>query len=48
MGTITLTGDDCLAADVNDSDTLDSADQQLVAQYIVGTIHEFPGEMYIP
>jgi len=48
VGTITLTGDDFLAADVNDSGTLDAADLQLVAQYLVGTITEFSGGTYIP
>jgi len=48
VGTITLTGNDFLAADVNDSGTLDSADLQLVAQYLVGTITAFPGGTYIP
>ena len=48
MGTIPLTGNDFLAADVNDSVTLDSADLQLVAQYLVGTIVEFPEGTYIP
>ncbi|HUU63720.1 MAG TPA: dockerin type I repeat-containing protein [Dehalococcoidia bacterium] len=46
--TITLTGDDFLAADVNDSGTIDSADLQLVAQYLIGTITAFPGGTYIP
>jgi len=48
VGTTTLTGDDFLAADVNDNDVLDSADLQLMAQYLVGTINEFPGGTYIP
>ena len=46
--TITLTGNDFLAADVNDGGTVDSADLQLVAQYLIWTITEFPGGMYIP
>ena len=42
VGLIMLTGDDFLAADINDGDSIDSADLQLVAQYIVGTIIDFP------
>jgi len=46
--TTTLTGDDFLAADVNDSGTVDAVDLQLVAQYLVGTIPSFPGGIIIP
>jgi len=48
MGAITLSGDDLLAADVNDYGSVDSADLQLLAQYLVGTITAFPGGEYIP
>lgn len=48
VGTITLTGGDFLSADVNDSETLDSADLQLVTQQLVGTIVKFPGECIFP
>ena len=46
--TITLSGDDFLAADVNDGGTVDAVDLQLVAQYLIGTIIAFPGGTYIP
>jgi hypothetical protein len=48
VGTITLTGDDFYAADVNDSGTIDAADLQLMSQYLIGTITVFPGGEYIP
>ena len=48
MGAITLSGDDLLAADVNDYGNVDVADMQLLAQYLVGTITAFPGGEYIP
>lgn len=46
--TITLTGDDFLAADVNDDFAVNGADLLLIKRYIVGIITEFPGGTYIP
>ena len=48
VATIMLTGDDFLAADVNDDGIVNSADLQLIAQYLLGMITEFPGGTSIP